>query len=182
MIRLLFLIFLSVQISHASETKLEQFQESLPEQARINCMTQYPTTTMFFYPNEDVGGFSLRVIHHNGIKWMPIHKGTITLNDLYTLNIRGNQLALLGSAYTLDFKKENCRLIESGELTCFSRTPVQIGEQTVESYSFHNYDVKTRLYQQDFVTHVMSLGIRVGNQILNQSMDYNPMDCQFYHF
>jgi len=158
--------------AHAVELKqIDQFQTPLPDQSRINCMTSPATTTMFFYPNEAVGGYSLRVIHHNGVKWMPIHKGTITINDLQTIDERGNQLVRLGAEYFFHFKREDCRLIEPGELVCYGRTPVQIGEQRVETYSFHNYDVKTRLYGQDFVTHVMSLGIRIGNQILNQSMD-----------
>lgn len=181
MIRFLFALFLISPVI-ATEINLAPFQTPLPEQARVNCMTQYPTTSMFFYPNPEIEGYSLRVIHHNGVKWMPIHKGIITLNDLQYLNVKGNQLARLGREYTLHFKKENCRLIEAGELACYGREPVQIGEERVETYSFHNYNEKSRLYQQDFVTHVMSLGIRIGNQGLSQTMDYAPTDCQFYEF
>lgn len=149
----------------------------LSPEATIFCMTEFATTTMQFGYRPENDRFTLAVVHHNGEKWMPVHKGLITINDLPTIEDRAQQLVKMGSVYTVDFEPENCRAIEEGELVCFRRTPTYLGELEVRSASFHNYTTTTRLYGQEFLTHVLSLGITVGNFGLSQAMDYHPNDC-----
>jgi hypothetical protein len=155
----------------------------LPKSAFIYCQTDFPTTTHWFHYDQNIDRFLLHVIHHNGVKWMPVHRGTITVNDLQTIEDRAVELFNLGAMYTVQFHPERCKLIDSGELACHSNEHQVIGELPVLGYSFHNYQSKTRLYRLEFLSHIMSTSVTLprpyGAEVLSQSMDYDPMYCHF---
>lgn len=157
-------------------------EQDMPAEALIYCRTEFPTTSMFLRPTQGKESFTLTVTHHNGEKWMPVHKGVITVNDLPTIEERALKLLKMGAEYSVEFPKEQCRLIEGQEVSCYARGPLYIGEQQVQSVSFHNYTTQSRLFQQTFETHVVSMSVTIENRGLTQTMDYTPRDCFYQGF
>lgn len=152
----------------------------LPKDAEIFCQTELPTTSMHLSQTED-GKFRLQVTHHNGEKYAPIHNGIITFNDIGHLELKGKLVQQIGSEYTIDFEAKNCSIVdpEINEVTCYKRTPTKLGDLTVKSLSFHNYQKVSKLFGQEFKTLVMNVGMTYQNRGMSIDMDYNPGDCWF---
>ena len=150
----------------------------LPTRAEIFCQTEFPTTSMLFAPTDD-GQYRLRVTHHNGEKFAPIHKGIITSNDLENLVRKGQLIQQMGTEYSIDFEAEDCSLVDPklNEVVCYKRTPTTLGSLTLQSLSFHNYQKVSRLFGKEFKTFVMSVGMTHQNRGMSVDMDYTPGDC-----
>lgn len=150
----------------------------LPTRAEIFCQTEFPTTSMLFSPSDN-GQYRLRVTHHNGVKYAPIHKGLVTFNDLSYIERKGKLIQQMGAEYVIDFQAEDCSLVDQklNEIVCYKRTPTTLGELTVQTLSFRNYQETSRLMGQEFKTLVMSLGMTHQNRGMSLDMDYTPGDC-----
>lgn len=171
---------LSAQAFESQEKNfVEQTEKNFSPSDRFQCVTEFPTTSFFFMPAGDEKTHNLRVIHHNGLKYAPIHSGIITLNDLPNLLTKGELLAQAGTSFEIPFDSENCRYIEENEMVCYQRNEATVGELDVRAYSLHSYIRKSRLFEQSYTQHVVSLSFSVGNRSYDITMDYTPNDCQF---
>ena len=80
------------------ETLLDQNSavELSPNKTPVNfvCSTEHPTTSVSVETVEEK--VYLRVLHHNGLKFAPIHSGVITLHDIPYLEKKGGLFARMG--------------------------------------------------------------------------------------
>lgn len=142
----------------------------------FSCMTESPTTT--FIAQTQNGTVQFDLVHHFGVKYMPIHNGVITPNDLGTLSDRASLLADLGDHLTFTMPAESCQ-VEGNLFNCFSSQPaLDIGGHKVSIWAAYNtiYD-ETSLSSGTFSYVTTNLAIEVDGQSLFLPMRYFGEEC-----
>lgn len=79
------------------------------EALTLTCITEYPTTSFIVEPTDDGKMIGVRIFHHNGVDYMPIHEGVVVTNDLSILSGRAKELVTLGTDYSFKFPRENAK-------------------------------------------------------------------------
>lgn len=143
------------------------------EQLRMTCMTSEPTTTYLIYEREE--DYKIVIFHHHGVKFMPIHTGTITPNDIGFLKNRAEKLQKMGYRAEVFFKKSECK--NDGVLwTCYKRDTVMVGDLKADGVSFMMHKKKTIFagqYEWISIETFMSFGEREGSMTTSIDMRYS---------
>lgn len=157
-------IFLST--SHAADFR-----------TRLSCATDHPTTSYAVIETKD--HFELQVRHHNGVKYMPIHQGLITIADLQTFQKDAELFSLMGVAFSVIFLKNECQ-VTGEDWECIKKQSAQLGQLAVKRVGFgisdkqvitKNYSAKYKIAKITFVEGFYSHTL---------PMEYAPSNCRFY--
>lgn len=152
------------------------FSSSLfADELNMGCVTEIPTTTMIAQTKDGVVNFQL--IHHNGVKYMPIHSGVITPNDLGTLSDRASILADLGDNLEFTMPASACQ-VDGVLFKCFGAQPAQsIGGHQVSIWSAYSsqYDDASMMGIYSYVT--TTLAIDIDGKSFYLPMKYFQNEC-----
>ncbi|MFA6238608.1 MAG: hypothetical protein WC635_14840 [Bacteriovorax sp.] len=141
----------------------------------LGCVTEIPTTSLIAQTKDGVVEFNL--IHHNGVKYMPIHNGVITPYDLETLSTRADILADLGDNLVFTMPASACQ-VDGVLFNCFGAQPAQnIGGHQVSIWAAYSstYDDVSLIGIFPFVT--TNLAIEVDGKSYYLPMRYNQAEC-----
>lgn len=141
----------------------------------LGCVTESPTTSLIMQTQSGVVQFDL--IHHSGVKYMPIHSGVITPNDLGILSDRASLLADLGDHLIFTMPAESCK-VEGALFNCFGSQPViEMGGHKVNIWAAYSstYDEVTLDGTYSYIT--TNLAIEVDGQTLFLPMKYFSNEC-----
>lgn len=141
----------------------------------IGCVTEPPTTTMVAQTSNGTVQFDL--IHHFGVKYMPIHNGVITPNDLGILSDRASLLADLGDHLTFTMPAESCK-VDGMIFNCFgSQSAKDIGGHKVNIWAAYSstYDETSSAGTFSYVT--TNLAIEVDGESIFLPMRYFGNEC-----
>lgn len=100
----------------------------------MSCVTEFPTTSYFLSEIEQ--GYELMVYHHNGVDFMPIHDGTVTLNQAPKLVERAEKMKKIGQQALVRFSKQQCSTEGGGLWRCYSKGEVLLGGLKVKDVGF----------------------------------------------
>lgn len=140
------------------------------------CYTE-PLTTSFVA--EDLGEeYQLTVLHHNGVKYMPIHSGIITPNDLAYLKAQGEVLTKLGDRFSLKFKKKNCKTYGEWRFSCFTREQVKIGNLEVQSAHLSTSTNLQQIFDYEFREVEVHLSLRIEGRSHSIPMKFSDTQCR----
>ena len=140
------------------------------------CYTEPLTTT---FVAEDLGeDYQLTVLHHNGVKYMPIHSGIITPNDLPYLKSQGEVLTKLGDRFTLKFKKENCKTYGEWRFSCFTREVSKIGNLEVQSAHLSTSTNVQQIFDYEFREVEVHLSLRIEGRSHSIPMKFSDTQCR----
>lgn len=143
----------------------------------MTCMTEFPTTSYQLVEVEE--GYRLTVLHHNGTKYLPLHSGVITPNDLPLLIKRAETMKKMGKLSNVLFKNEECS--KKGVIwNCFSRRSAKLGELEVESVSFQMGHFKKDYEGYKWETYLTSLSFKAGQENFSMSYEYSPWECSHH--
>jgi hypothetical protein len=142
----------------------------------LTCSTELPTTSIFVKSFDD--RVILRILHHNGLNFAPIHSGVITLNDIPFIEKKGSLFTKMGEHIVLEFELSRCKKHQEGNYSCYNSTPTTINELEVKSFGFQTYKSTSELYGMSFENLIFRLNLTVGNRSLSSSIEYSlPGDC-----
>jgi hypothetical protein len=144
----------------------------------FSCMTNPATTSVHARVVGDK--IQLNIFHYHGVRWSPIHTGTITAEDFPYLRKKGEDIHAMGEYVEVDFPKEECRQgSHPWEFTCHSNSPRTIGGIEVKSYGFMTYRRTSELYNMTF--HELQFDFYFRPKSLTRSM-LIPYDWSFCEF
>jgi hypothetical protein len=144
----------------------------------FSCSTELPTTSIIVETFDDKVIF--RMIHHNGLKFAPIHSGVITQSDIPFIEKKGALFSKMGEQVVLEFDLERCKKHQEGNYSCYNSNPTTIGELAVKSYGLQTYQSTSELYGMSFKNLSFRFNVTVGNRSLSSNMEYDlPNDCLF---
>ena len=141
----------------------------------VGCVTETPTTSMIAQTKNSIVTFLL--VHHYGVKFMPIHNGVITPNDLGTLQDRASILADLGDRLEFTMPASTCQ-VDGLMFNCFGSQPTQtIGGHEVRIWAAYSslIDEATMSGVYSYVT--TNLAIEVDGQSYYLPMKYDQTEC-----
>lgn len=140
------------------------------------CVTEFPTTSFIAYTEgEDV---TVRIIHHNGPKYMPIWSSIITPNDLPTINEAAQALYDLGSLLEFKMPAKACERIDGKLINCFgTQPPVDINGHKVSLWALHTMETNERSFAGEFSWINSSVALEVDGKTFHVPMRYASYEC-----
>ncbi|MCO4795540.1 MAG: hypothetical protein KC493_17605 [Bacteriovoracaceae bacterium] len=142
------------------------------------CSTEHPTTSISVETIQK--NVILRILHHNGLKFAPIHSGVITLHDIPYLEKKGGLFAQMGEHIVLEFDLNRCKKHQTGNYSCYNSNSNTIGALDVSSFGFQTYKTTSELYGMSLENFSFRFNVTVGNRGMNSTMEYFlPNDCIF---
>ena len=72
----------------------------------LTCVTEFPTTSYFVKQEGDQ--VSVRILHHNDLKYVPIHQGLLTTQDAAELPKKAQMIQKLGNELNFKWKRTGC--------------------------------------------------------------------------
>ena len=146
----------------------------------FRCVNQMPTTS--FLLNEKNGKMVLTMIHHNGVKFMPIHYGVIVPNDLPYLREKTSILTQMSDRVEFEFPKENCRKVEDEVLSCSSGSTLKFGGYEMEALRIATSKVTetTTLSKYELNKVTLSLHIHGYAPVQDLTIYYYGSECKFH--
>jgi hypothetical protein len=143
---------------------------------KLTCVTtDFPTTSFVV---ETVGNEVLaHVIHHNGMKFMPIWSAIVVPNDIPMLSSKASELAKLGDRYTVRFARSSCQVTGEKMFNCFNGTEVHHNGIKLQATALHTEKVSHENIAGTYHRHWMHLSVNFDGKTHPFSMEYSPDDC-----
>ncbi|MGZ3692664.1 MAG: hypothetical protein ACXWQO_00220 [Bdellovibrionota bacterium] len=145
----------------------------------FRCISKYPTTS--FILEEKGDEMVLRMIHHNGVGYMPIHEGIVVPNDLGFLAAKAKILTRLGAETEFRFPKAKCKTYGAGLLSCSGGERRNIDGLDVEALHLITEKNTKQVFDDkiEYVRIELSLNIMGNPPVSELSMNYAPEECKF---
>lgn len=144
---------------------------------RWSCATDHLTTSYAMIEHDD--HFELQAWHHNGMAFMPLHQGLITITDLDTLKIDAKVISPIGERYVLKFEKSECRQT-ANDWSCIRAKPTTINALMVNNLGFKAYEQTTTTRTSSFKSYVLRLSVELTGIVYNLPMEYSAHNCVHY--
>lgn len=145
----------------------------------VTCFTGFPTTTFLVAPTGDGKNVTVRVYHHNGTDYMPIHSGVVVPHDFTLLSKRAKELTSLGNDYQFSFPREKCEVIADMVLHCsdFKAEAQTINGRTVRGFSFYSTASREVSFAGTYDYLDLTMFIDIDGESYFQPMRYDRPDC-----
>ncbi|MGE3260323.1 MAG: hypothetical protein AB7K68_00950 [Bacteriovoracia bacterium] len=153
--------------------------EAPAEKFGFACKAAMPTTSFML---EDRGEeMVLKVLHHNGTAYMPIHEGIIVPNDMAYLERKAKTLPLLGTETEFRFPRSRCKTFGEGLISCAGGERRTIGGLDVEALNLVTERNTRQIFDMkfSFTRVVLSLNIAGSPPVQEMSMNYYNDECKF---
>jgi hypothetical protein len=151
------------------------------EEAKLgfHCKTKQPTTS--FALTEDGEDVVLKVTHHNGVGYMPIHEGIIVPNDIGYLKHKADVMTRLGPVQEFRFPKKKCIQYSPGVMACRSGERRDIDGMDVEALHFLTSKDTRQVFDEkvDYYRAELSLNIQGEPPVKEITMMYATDECVF---
>lgn len=146
------------------------------EPINLLCVTEIPTTSFVAETKGDV--LTIRLIHHNGVKFMPIHNGLITPYDLGTLSDRADVIADLGEDLNFEIPLDKCEAQDNYLFNCFKSMPSKkINGHDVSIWSVYTSRTVDQSFAGEFKYIQTSIAIDVDGKSYHLPMKYGENEC-----
>lgn len=146
------------------------------ENIDLVCVSQFPTTS--FVMQEVEGKVQVRVIHHNGTKYMPIWEGIIVPNDLSTLQNAAEVLPKLGDRLEFSWDRKFCNQDE-GLISCSGGSiNLDINGMKVRPWALDQYAKTTAMQWGTFRRHNIALNLTIDGKDYRISNDFEEKECR----
>lgn len=150
-----------------------KFQESF----RMLCVTEFPTTSIIA---EKVGTeLVVQVIHHHGMKFMPLHSGIITPNDLSTLAKKADDFGKIGDRYEFRWDMKKCERTDNELFSCHGGKDTVIEGTPVNPFSIYTQRVTSESDAGKFEKLHVGFLISIDKESHSFSMGYEKYECAF---
>lgn len=142
----------------------------------LGCMTEIPTTTFIAQTEKDI--LKIELIHHNGVKFMPIYNGVITPNDLGTLQDRASLLAYLGDHVKFEMPLSKCQKINDYLFNCFGSMPAtEVNGHQVSIWSVYTAFNNEKSFAGEYNYYQTSISLDIDGESINIPMKYAESEC-----
>ena len=140
------------------------------------CVTEIPTTSFVAMTEGDET--IIRLIHHNGPKYMPIWGNIITPNDLPNIQEAANALYDLGSVLDFKMPAKACEQLDGMLINCFGTQPaVEMGGHQVSLWAVHTSESVEKSFAGEYAYVKSSLSLDVDGKTFHVPMKYSDYEC-----
>lgn len=150
-------------------------EENVP--VNFRCITSMPTTS--FLASTKGEEVRLTVIHHNGVKYMPIHKGIVVPADFPLLQKKAEVMQKLGERFEMVFEKKHCRHYGAKLYGCSQGKVIADGITSATGADMLTRTATERVYDLEFEKSQVSAGFRVDGTYYEIENEFYYEDCKF---
>lgn len=149
-------------------------------EAQINrvCVTDFPTTSVAAQTNNDE--VVVRVIHHNGFKYMPLYTGIITPNGIQALSEKADLFEKLGDQYEFRWDLKDCVIKNKEIYHCDFGKPAVINGISVKPFSMWTKKVREESTAGVFEQMEVNFTLTIDKSSQHFSMSYQKHECYDY--
>ena len=142
----------------------------------MSCITDYPTTSFIAQTENDIITFKL--IHHNGVRYMPIWNNIITPNDISFISEAAELLADLGTDFNFKMPQKNCVVMDGMLFNCFGNSPVvEMNGHKVSMWAVYSREVTETSFAGTFNYVLTSMALDIDGKIQHVPMKYESHEC-----
>jgi len=158
---------------------LSSVSHAVAEKVEFKCVSGFPTTS--FFVKTEGKDVLVRVIHHNGTKYAPIHEGIVVPNDIDLIKSRAELLAKLGEDFTFRFPLEECSANSPGQMVCFAGDTKVFEGQEFTATMLSLYTSTANLSGNEIESQWVTLYFDTKEHIPGPyvTMRYSPIECDF---
>lgn len=139
------------------------------------CVTEHPTTSFVAFTEGE--NINVRLIHHNGVKYMPVWSNIITPNDLPVISETANILSELGNSMNFTIPASSCE-VDGMMINCFGHSGVQeINGHKVNLWAVYTKIENERSFAGEFNSIWSNLAIDVDGKSYWIPMKYYDYEC-----
>lgn len=151
-------------------------QTSKLKELDILCITEYPTTSFISF--QEGSRLRVRFVNSNGVGYMPIHSGLVTINDIETLKKRAEVLKNIADVNEFYLNMEDCEVFKDGTFRCRGRTsfPGVNGEQ-IKVFSLSSNKQLIAFSDYHYVATDILLGLEIDKETYFITMTYTADEC-----
>lgn len=147
----------------------------LAKSINMACVTELPTTSLVALTEGD--NLKIRLIHHNGVKYMPVWSNIITPNDIPTITETANILSELGDTMEFNIPVKVCEVDEL-MMNCFGKSEIQeINGHKVNLWSVYTKLEAEKSFAGEFNSIWSNLSIDVDGKSYSIPMKYSEDEC-----
>lgn len=141
----------------------------------LSCVTEMPTTS---YVISDEGDhYNLHIYHHNGVDFIPVHKGMVVPREIPNLAKRAQTLMTMGVRPVVRFEKSECE--NKGVLwRCFTNQPKRLGELEAKTVYFAMGKLHSNYDGYEWTNIETFLILNIENESLTVSLPFQEKDCR----
>ena len=169
--RSLSLFAVSLAFVSTSVLAAAKFQSSF----RMVCVTEFPTTSIVAEKVADE--MVVQVFHHNGMKFMPLHSGIITPNDLPVMEQKAKEFAKIGDHYEFRWDVSKCERMDNEIFSCHGGKDTVINGTIVNPFSLYTQRVTSVSDAGTFEKLNVGFLISIDKNSQNFSMGYEKYEC-----
>lgn len=142
----------------------------------VVCVTEIPSTSV----NAQMQGQELEVhvIHHFGMKFMPIETGMVTPSDLPLLAQKAKVFEKLGDHYIFHFDPANCNRTDKDLMSCSAGKEVIVNGVKVKPWSFYTKRIHGELDLGAYEIIEVNFNLGINGKVHHFSMQYSKNECQ----
>lgn len=141
----------------------------------LSCETPWPTSSV--YGKTVDGIFQMTVIHHGGVRNMPIYNGTVTSDDLPLLQGDSEALQQLGPRWDFSWKVADCKGYSAGIVNCPTGSPALINSREVTNAFFNTRRTNEKFFENEVNHAKIALWLTVDGRSRQVMFDYDMKDC-----
>lgn len=152
------------------------------EVAPFKCISGLPTSTFILEKSpEKANTMLLKMIHHNGIPFMPIFQGIVVPNDLQYLKDKVEVMGKLGDYVTFEFPSEYCKKYDDQVYSCSHGSSQFIDGVEYQAFSLTTSVMTRKVYEYNWTYNRVTLMVYISGHapVEEFTMDYYENECQF---
>ena len=168
-------IILSLFFSSFSVAAVKQAKADMT----LQCVSGMPTTS--FYLRTEGEYAILKIVHHNGPEFIPIHEGIIVPHDFTWLKEKADLLTPMGNQIEYKFPLKKCETYGPALMSCAGGDRQTFNGVEIEALMFYTSKTHEETLGIAFDGWKTSVSLHAIDHgpVMEVSMNYTPEECQF---
>lgn len=158
---------------------MSAFAGETPKQLHFSCVTEFPTTSFISPEFSTDGKLKMTLLNHNGVGYMPVHNGLVTVNDINVMAERAKMLEKVGKQVNIEFELANCKVYTDKSFSCYNGTKFKAGGTEFDAFSVWSAKNDLRFNDIHFEQWTMTLSLIVDGTMYHIPMMYYGEECRF---
>lgn len=140
------------------------------------CATEQLSTT--FYIKNEGENLRVEVIHHNGVKYMPIWDGLITPEDMKIVADAAEVLPKLGPDIVFSWKTKACKATNDLMFDCIGEAEeFEVNGLKVQPWGLSVYEINHKTRYGTYFQRNVVLNMKIAEKDYRISMYYGENEC-----
>lgn len=143
----------------------------------LQCHTAPLTTSLSIVSKN--GEATVNMFHFNGIQYMPIHEGLVTIADIDYLQEQAKVMKQMPTEMVFKTTSDQCEWFSGFKGKCFSRDDQKLGTLNTDGFHLMIMEEETRILDYSpFRSILTRMSLRIDGKQYTIPMEFSEIDCE----